>query len=83
MEHIRKEMFGGVRALDAIIKPYVSEMYDSSASATTRKMAMKKADCKRPHKASTRETTPTEMQLQSVKQTRIRTNSSIMQGESA
>ena len=33
VEHIRKEMFGGVRALDAIIRPYVSEMYASSASA--------------------------------------------------
>ena len=34
VEHIRKEMFGGVRALDEIIRPYVSEMYASSASAS-------------------------------------------------
>jgi hypothetical protein len=34
VEHIRKEMFGGVRALDAIIRPYVSAMYASSASAS-------------------------------------------------
>jgi len=32
VEHIRKEMFGGVRALDAIIRPDVSKMYAASAA---------------------------------------------------